>query len=101
MADIFYDRLQRKIKDAERRVAEDEDLFVCYHCPNGETIVIERIGYYNPSLVELAGRDLNGDVCSVLAHMSSVSLVLKFQKRVQDSPEPKRLIGFHVEGEAS
>jgi hypothetical protein len=92
MADKLYDRLENHIKDAESKLAEDEQLAVLFHSNAGEGIIVNDIGYHNPMLIKLYGTDQHGNDCTILAHMHSVQLILRVQKL--QGTEQRKNIGF-------
>jgi hypothetical protein len=53
------------------------------------------IGFWNPFMIRLYGIDHAENACTVLVHMSALSLVLKTVKKL---PEKERVrIGFRAE----
>lgn len=90
-ADTFYDRLRHQIENFQKDLKEDEQLAIYSYVGSNEPILITDIGYHNPFLITLYGTDSKENACCVLAHMSSVQLVLKIEKV---SPEERKEIGF-------
>jgi hypothetical protein len=90
-ADTFYDRLRHHIEEFQKNLKEDEQLAIYSYAGPNEPILITDIGYHNPFLINLFGTDSKGNECCVLAHMSSIQLVLKIEKA---SPEERKEIGF-------
>ena len=91
-ADTFYDNLQELISDYQKELAKDEQLSLRYFFPSGETISIDDIGYYNPSVVIFHGTTNAGDECHILAHMNSVQLLVTISKA--GSGVKRKQIGF-------
>ena len=92
MANTFYDRLQEHISAAQAQLYEGEQLAVYYQGQVGSPIQVTNLGYHNPSLIKLFGKNESAEDCLVLAHMNSVQLLLVVEKR--DASSPKRTIGF-------
>jgi len=92
LASTFYDRLEEGIKDFETNTVEDEHIEAHVVLSNGETIVAYDFGYHNPNLFYIWGLDSQGNEVSVLAHVSTVQVVMR---RLKNTPDhPKREIGF-------
>jgi hypothetical protein len=92
MANTFYDRLQEQISAAQAQLYEGEQLAVYYQGQVGSPIQVTNLGYHNPSLIKLFGKNESAEDCLVLAHMNSVQLLLVVEKT--DASSPKRTIGF-------
>jgi hypothetical protein len=90
MADTFYDRLEKRVADAQGKLKPGEVLTLTFHS-GAESIEVNDIGYHNPNLIVLYGRDGVGNECRVLVHMSSVALVCK---TVNLADAASRKIGF-------
>jgi hypothetical protein len=73
-AEQFVERLRLHIQEMERTLADDEQLAVAAFLPSGKAITVDTVGYENPALVILNGREQNtGKPTTLLAHQSSVS----------------------------
>ena len=92
MANTFYDRLQEQISAAQAQLYEGEQLAVYYQGQVGSPIQVTNLGYHNPSLIKLFGKNESAEDCLVLAHMNSVQLLLVVEKT--DASSPKRTISF-------
>ena len=92
MANTFYDRLQEQISAAQAQLYEGEQLAVYYQGQVGSPIQVTNLGYHNPYLIKLFGKNESAEDCLVLAHMNSVQLLLVVEKT--DASSPKRTIGF-------
>jgi hypothetical protein len=92
MANTFYDRLQEQISAAQAQLYEGEQLAVYYQGQGGSPIQVTNLGYHNPYLIKLFGKNESAEDCLVLAHMNSVQLLLVVEKT--DARSPKRTIGF-------
>ena len=92
MADTFYNRLQEQISTGLAQLAEGEQLAVYYLGQSGSPILVTNLGYHNPYLIKLFGKNERDEECLVLAHMNSVQLLLVVEKT--DARSPKRTIGF-------
>lgn len=94
LASNFYQRLKYHIEATQAELKDDQQLVIYFCNKTGELILIEDIGYHNPTLIILYGRDSQGNPSNLLVHMESVELVLKVLK-VENEPEiQKRRIGF-------
>ena len=92
MARTFYDRLQEQISTAQAQLYEGEQLAVYYQGQGGSPILVTNLGYHNPYLIKLFGKNESDEECVVLAHLNSVQLLLVVEKT--DARSPKRTIGF-------
>ncbi len=76
-AEQFVQRLQNKIEDLGRNLAEDEQLEVVTFLPSGRAISVERVEHENPALVLLHGREQeSGHLCTLLGHQSTVQVLV-------------------------
>ncbi|MGE5618433.1 MAG: hypothetical protein ACM3US_04160 [Sphingomonadaceae bacterium] len=92
LADTLYEELEEDIQKTQQGLGPDEQILAIYYAPNGDPIIIDDIGYHNPYLLILKGRDAEGNKCRVLAHMNVVQIVVKILKVV--GKQPRRQIGF-------
>ena len=73
LAKQFVDRLKARLVEMQRDLAEHEELDVVAFLPSGQAISMEVVGYANPALVTLGGREQgSGSACTLLAHQSSI-----------------------------
>jgi hypothetical protein len=93
-ASTFYDRLEKYLEIIEKKLKEDEELAVYYYGQGqgAEPIRIFNIGYHNPYLMILHGKDPQSQDCTVLLHTHSVQLILKIEQIKKKSK--RRTIGF-------
>ena len=92
MADTFYDRLESFITEAQSELEENQQLEISYASPAGEIITVTDIGYHNPYLIRLYGKDKRNQECTVLVHMNSVQLIVR-TANLRDAEQHRR-IGF-------
>jgi len=92
MANTFYDQLQEQISSKSAQLSEGEQLALYYQQQGGSTMLVTNLGYHNPYLITLFGKNESDEECIVLAHMNSVQLLLVVEKT--DARSPKRTIGF-------
>jgi hypothetical protein len=90
-ANVFYDRLRQHIEKTQNQLSENQQLAIYYYTSAGHPILIMDIGYHNPNLIILYGKDSEGSESNILLHMQSVQLVLKI---IETKDEPKKKIGF-------
>jgi hypothetical protein len=79
MAETFHKRLKAAIEREEDELEDDEQLALVYYPPTGSVRVIA-VGCAEPDLLVLYGIDQRGKECTVAAHVSAVSLVIKREK---------------------
>ncbi|TKS62306.1 MAG: hypothetical protein EWM73_02604 [Nitrospira sp.] len=60
LAEQFVDRLKARLIEMQRARAEHEQLDVVTFLPSGQAISVEVVGYANPALVTLGGREQGG-----------------------------------------
>jgi hypothetical protein len=92
LASTFYDQLQEAINRELEQLGKMEQLAVYYQGPSGAPLLVTDLGYHNPYLIKLFGKNERDEECVVLAHMNSVQLLLVVEKPAARSP--KRTIGF-------
>ena len=92
MANTFYDQLQEQISRKSAQLSEGEQLALYYQRQGDSPMQVNNLGYHNPYLITLFGKNESGEECIVLAHMNSVQLLLVVEKT--DARSPKRTIGF-------
>ena len=92
MADTFYDRLQEQIQGSLGQLREGEQLAAYYYGQGSAPILVTNLGYHNPYLIKIFGKNERDEECLVLAHMNSVQLVLVVEKT--DARSPKSTIVF-------
>ena len=95
LADAFSERLAQQISRAEKEAEEGEHLAVYFDTPAGDRILVDEIGFHNPSLIVLYGKSARGNRSRVLVHQESLALVLQYE-RSEEEPAPKP-IGFFIE----
>ncbi len=77
LANEFYERLVEYIYDFEQELNDEEEVgarLVSF----GESVLIhvERIGYYNPSLISFYGTNEHGKPLQLIQHVTQISFLL-------------------------
>ena len=76
LAEQFVDRFKARLAEMQRDLAGHEQLDVVAFLPSGQAISVQVVGYANPALVALGGREQGGGrVCTLLAHQSSIQVL--------------------------
>jgi hypothetical protein len=89
----FVERLFLRLRDMERSLADGEQLEIVEFLPSGKAISVDSMGYENPALVNLHGREQGTTkTCTLLAHQSSVQVLVSVEP-VQ-SEETRRVLRF-------
>lgn len=88
----FYQRLQVAIEDTKASLKEGQSVVLASVLPSGESLYVEKVGFFNPNLLSLYCRAEDGNECTLLMHPSNVTLVLRVLTLRPD--EPKRPLGF-------
>jgi hypothetical protein len=99
LADEFHRRLCEYVIRFEKDLTENEEIAVKL-VSFGETvtIVVDSIGYWNPSLICFYGADTSGQKVQLVQHISQLSFLLIAIK--SDKPiSPKERIGFKLSRE--
>jgi hypothetical protein len=79
-AEQFVGRLKTRLAEMQRDLAEQEQLDVVAFLPSGQAISVEVLGYANPTLVTLQGREQgSGKACTLLAHQSSIQVLVSIE----------------------
>ena len=75
LVEQFVDRLKARLAEMQRDPAEHEQPDVVAFLPSGQAISVKAVGYANPALVTLGGREQgSGRACTLLAHQSSIQV---------------------------
>lgn len=91
-AQAFRDLLIQRVNRIYNELKSDQEMVVCYYSPAGEEIQVKRLGYQNPSIIEIEGLGHDGSIRFIPCHMAAVELVVKITPKQKDE-ETKR-IGF-------
>jgi len=96
LASEFHGRLRTWISNFDRSLDEEHEVGVRL-VSFGQTVVfhLERIGYWNPSLISFSGHTDDGNPVELIQHVSQISILLTKVAR-QNPALPKRPIGFGV-----
>jgi hypothetical protein len=99
LANEFHRRLMDYIITFEKSLTEYEEVALRL-VTFGEsiTIVVETIGYWNPSLISFVGTDTKGQRVQLIQHVSQLSFLL-IAIKVPEPVEPRRRIGFRQQHE--
>lgn len=92
----FFEELRRRIAALQQAVEgrDGQTLIILYDTPSGDRIRVGAIGYRRNGLFEVRGRDLAGDVPTIVyTGASGLQLVAKVIAPAPDEPE-RRPIGF-------
>jgi len=92
-AEQFVDRLKTRLGEMQRDLAEHEQLDVVAFLPSGQAISVEIVGYANPALVTLHGREQgSGKACTLLAHQASTQVLVSIESIPSGSQ--RRMVTF-------
>ena len=92
-AEQFVERFRLHTQEMERTLADNEQLEVAAFLPSGKAITVDTVGYENPVLVILNGREQDtGKPSTLLAHQSSVQLLVSVES-IQPG-ESRRILLF-------
>lgn len=79
-AEQFVGQLKTRLAEMQRDLAEHEQLDVVAFLPSGQAISVEVLGYVNPALIILDGREEeSGKVCTLLAHQSTIQVLVSIE----------------------
>jgi hypothetical protein len=73
-----------------RSELDEGEVLIVETIGSDDVFTVERIGYRQPNLIRLSGKDSSGNDASILCHVSQIKLSVRFEKSEQ--PRPK--IGF-------
>ena len=95
-AQVFVRQLQEWLDKFYASLRQDESLIALYQDPVGNIITVDQIGFHDPYMVAIVGEDSANNRTVVLAHMSTVQIVLKAVRDTDNTPTaPKKTkIGF-------
>ena len=92
LADECFSTLRQQIEVTQNELREGEQLELYYYTPTGEPILVSRMGYLEPQVLVLYGKDDRQNDCKILANLHTVHLVLKLVRNGE--PEKRRTISF-------
>ncbi len=94
-AELVYARIVQMINKTQSELKPDEQLAVLSSAAGGETLSIEAIGFINPDLIVLTGKDSQDNVTQTVLHFSCVQVSCK---KIKTAKPPKVCtIGFRGE----
>jgi hypothetical protein len=70
------ERLGELLRSAQDRLGTNEELQVTCQLPSGESMTVTRYASSSPDLVLLGGVDAQGRSCQLVAHVSTVRLLM-------------------------
>lgn len=96
LADEFYRRLYDYIVKFENGLGENEEVALKL-VSFGETvtIIVEDLGYWNPSLITFHGKTLKGERVKLIQHVSQISFLL-IAVKTERPVQPQERIGFKL-----
>lgn len=81
MARRFVDRLKSRLTEMQKELEDDEELEVVAFLPSGTAVIVDAVGYENPALLTLQGREqASGKPCAILVHQSSLQILVSVEK---------------------
>jgi hypothetical protein len=94
LASEFHKRLMKWIQDFEKNLDDLHEVGVRL-VSFGESLTfhLERIKYWNPSLLSFVGHTDEGEPVELIQHVTQLSVLLKKLKR-EDPSKPRKPIGF-------
>ena len=79
-AEQFVDRPKACLAGMQRDLVKHEQPGVVAFLPSDQAISVELVGYANPALVTLDGREQgSGRACTLLAHQSSIQALVSIE----------------------
>jgi len=99
LADEFHRRLVDYVEAFENKLTDHEQIALKL-VSFGETvtIIVEDIGYWNPSLISFYGKNMNDERVQLIQHISQISFLL-IAIKVAEPVAPRRRIGFRLKHE--
>ncbi len=92
-ARLFYEALKAAIIQSARTLTDQQRLVVSLQTARGDLVLVHGLGYINPNLLFIYGKDADNNDATVLAHPCTVQLMLKRLGPAAEQPA-KRPIGF-------
>lgn len=91
-AEKVFEQIQYQCKKVAENAGQDEDIEVMIPLSNGQQIIMESMGYQNPSFIIVRGYDENGDKVTALLSHTSIQAIIKIVKR--QPAQKKTMLGF-------
>jgi hypothetical protein len=92
LADTMYDRVVEAIAEFEKELDADHEVGArLTNFGASFTVTIENVGYHNPYLFKIYGVTLEGHRCTLIQHVSQLSILLIAVPAVH---KPARRVGF-------
>lgn len=77
----FAERLKGRLTEMQKELEDDEQLEVVAFLPSGTAVTVDALGYENPALLTLRGREqATGKPCTILVHQSSLQILVSIEK---------------------
>lgn len=92
-ARLFYEALKAAIIQMSNALTDSQRLVISMQTSRGDMILVRGLGFINPNLLYIFGKDAENDDTTVLAHPCTVQLIAKRLGPVSEQPV-KRPIGF-------
>lgn len=89
----FYEALKAAIIQSSRTLTDKQRLAVSLQTSRGEMVLVHGLGYINPNLLFIYGKDPDNNDATVLVHPCTVQLIIKRLGPVAEQPA-RRPIGF-------
>ncbi len=94
MSRRFPERLKSRLMEMQKELEDDEQLEVVAFLPSGTAVSVDALGYENPSLLTLTGREqTSGKPCTILVHQSSLQILVSIEKI--PFGQARQVVAFH------
>jgi hypothetical protein len=89
-----YDRLVLYIRNFESQLDADHEIAMGFAGSEAGVLKIEGLGYYDPDLITLYGRDEDGNKTQLIQHVTQLSVLLRAVPKPTEKPAHR--IGFRL-----
>jgi hypothetical protein len=89
-----YHRLVTYIRNFESQLDADQEIAMGFAGSDAGVLRIEGLGYYDPDLITLYGRDEDGNKTQLIQHITQLSVLLRAVPK--PSEKPAHRIGFRL-----
>jgi hypothetical protein len=89
-----YERLVMYIRHFESELDADHEIAMGFAGSNAGVLKIEGLGYFDPDLITLYGRDEDGNKTQLIQHVTQLSVLLRAVPKPTEKPATR--IGFKL-----
>jgi hypothetical protein len=87
LADAYVALIQKQMKHLSEELGEGMSIDAFVPVPGGGQIHVTWFGFHNPDMIKITGLDADGNDVCLLAHKSTLQVILKKVNQVDQKPQ--------------